>query len=109
MAGIQIARITPIGFIAALVATTAVASPRPDLATDLQTISSNFVCPEKLGNDDDRKLAMEVVGRKLAAHRLSYAQAQKIVATLYSLHGCGVRTETASAAVGSAAITSAAP
>lgn len=109
MARLKVTRIALIGCIEALAASAAVASPQPDLAADLQTTSATFVCPEKLGSDDERRLAMDAVGRKLAAHRLSYAQAQKVVATLYSLHGCGVRTETAAAAVGSAAITSAAP
>ncbi|RVT90480.1 hypothetical protein EOD43_19715 [Sphingomonas crocodyli] len=85
-----------------LIALPGPASAQADLAADLQAINASFVCPETISNDAARKTAMDDIGRRLASHRLSYRQAQKVIETMYGLHGCGTGPAGASVSATSA-------
>lgn len=71
-----------------LAAAPAVAVPPPSLKDQVQSISASFICPEQLANDGERADMREVLSRRLAALRLSFGQAQRVVDTLMTVHGC---------------------
>jgi hypothetical protein len=66
----------------------AVAAPPSSLKDQVQAISASFICPEQLANDGERADMRQDLSRRLAALRLSFGQAQRVVDTLMTIHGC---------------------
>lgn len=59
------------------------------VSEDLSDINASFICPQALASDGERKAAMTALSRRLAALHLSYAQGQRVLQTMMSVHACG--------------------
>lgn len=82
---------------------------RPGMAAELAAINASFVCPETLPTDADRKAFSNALSQRLAAQRLTYQQASKVVQTIYGLHRCGAAHTPAASGQSAEAAQGAAP
>jgi hypothetical protein len=64
------------------------AVPRTQMIALINDIDSRFICPETLPSDADRAAALASFARKLAASKVSYAQATHILDLMLKRHSC---------------------